>query len=115
MAKVACPKCNRKKLYKMSDGKRRCAGCQHEFIPHKLSLTFSRDEWKEILHLFLMEHSSNSIAGQRGFNKQMDIKALNKIRLVMIKDVSEIFSRTVEVDNTYVGGQWKNKRRLVRD
>jgi hypothetical protein len=59
VAKIASPKCNRKKLYKMSDGKRRCAGCQHEFIPHKLPLTFSRDEWKEILHLFLMEQSSN--------------------------------------------------------
>jgi transposase-like protein len=74
VAKIACPKCNRKKLYKMSDGKRRCAGCQHEFIPHKLPLTFSRDEWKEILHLFLMEQSSNSIAEQTGFNKQRVIR-----------------------------------------
>jgi transposase len=115
MAKIACPKCNQKKLYKMSDGKRRCALCQYEFIPHKLPLTFSRDEWKEILHLFLMEQSSNSIAEQTGFNKQRVMRALTKIRLVMIKDVPEIFSGTVEVDETYLGGQWKNKRRSVRD
>ena len=38
----------------MGDGKRRCARCQYEFIPHKLPLTFSRNEGKEILHLFLM-------------------------------------------------------------
>jgi transposase len=33
----------------------------------------------------------------------------------MTKDVLEIFSGTVEVDETYLGGQWKNKRRSVRD
>jgi len=115
MTKIACLKCNSKKLYKMSDGKRRCARCKYEFTPHKLPLTFSRDEWKEILHLFLMEQSSNSIAEQTGFDKQRVMRALTRIRLAMIKDVPDIFSGTVEVDETYLGGQWKNKRKTVRD
>ena len=112
MAKIACPKCNQKKLYQMSDGKRRCARCQYKFIHHKLPLTFSRNEWKEILHLFLMEQSSNSIAEQTGFNKQRVMRALTLIRREMTKDVPEIFSGTVEVDETYLGGQWKNKQKL---
>jgi len=99
----------------MSDGKRRCARCQYEFTPHKLPQTFSREEWKEIIHLFLMEQSSNSIAEQTGFDKQRVMRALTKIRLVMIQDVPDIFSGTVEVDETYLGGQWKNKRKIVRD
>jgi len=33
----------------------------------------------------------------------------------MTKDVPEIFSGTVEVDETYLGGQWKNKRKTLRD
>ena len=33
----------------------------------------------------------------------------------MTKDVPEIFSGTVEVDETYLGGQWKNKRKTIRD
>ncbi|MCK9593295.1 MAG: transposase, partial [Methanoregula sp.] len=37
------------------------------------------------------------------------------IRIVLVKDVPEIFSGTVEVDETYVGGQWKNKRKTIRD
>jgi transposase len=115
MTKLACLKCNSKKLYKMSDGKRRCARCHYEFTPHKLPLTFSRREWKEIIHLFLMEQSSNSIAERTGFDKQRVMRALTKIRLVMIKDVPDIFSGTVEVDETYLGGQWKNKRKSVRD
>ena len=88
---------------------------RYEFIPHKLPITFSRDEWKEILHLFLMEQSSNSIAEQTGFNKQRVMRALTIIRRVMTKDVPEIFSGTVEVDETYLGGQWKNKRKSVSD
>jgi transposase-like protein len=43
------------------------------------------------------------------------MRAIKKIRLVIIKDVPEIFSGTVEEDETYLGGQWKNKRRSVRD
>lgn len=99
----------------MSDGKRRCARCQYEFTPHKLPLTFSREEWKEIIHLFLLEQGSNSIAKQTGFDKQRVIRALTKIRLIMIKDVPEILSSTVEVDETYLGGQWKNNRKVIRD
>jgi transposase len=106
--KIAYPKCNQKKLKKMGDGKRRCARCQYEFIPHKLPLTFSRNEWKEIPHLFLMEQSSNSITEQLGFNKQRVMRALTLIRSAMTKDIPEIFSGTVEVDETYLGGQWKN-------
>jgi transposase len=115
MAKIACPKCNSKKLYNMQSGKRRCARCKYEFIPHKLPLTFSRDEWKKILHLFLMEQSSNSIAEQTGFEQRRVLRALTKIRFVMAKDIPEIFSGTVEVDETYLGGQWKNKRKTIRD
>jgi hypothetical protein len=33
----------------------------------------------------------------------------------MIKDISEIFSGTVEVNETHVGGQWKNKRKTIQD
>ena len=115
MAKIACPKCNSKKLYKLQSGKRRCAQCRHEFIPHKLPLTFSRDEWKKIIHLFLMEQSSNSINEQTGFEQRRVLRALTKIRFVMMQDVPEIFSGTVEVDETYIGGQWKNKRKTIRD
>jgi len=115
MAKIACPKCNSKKVYKLQSGKRRCAQCRYEFIPHKLPLTFSRDEWKKIIHLFLMEQSSNSINEQTGFEQRQVLRALTKIRFVMMKDVPEIFSGTVEVDETYLGGQWKNKRKTIRD
>jgi len=62
-----------------------------------------------------MEQSSNSISEQTGFEQRRILRALTKLRLVMTNDIPEIFSGTVEVDETYLGGQWKNKRKIIRD
>ena len=115
MAKISCPKCNGKKLYKMPTGRRRCAQCTYDFTPHRIPLRLTREEWREILHLFLMEQSSNSIVEQTGLDKKRVLRALTKVRMVLAKDVPEIFSGTVEVDETYLGGVWRNKRKVVRD
>jgi hypothetical protein len=37
------------------------------------------------------------------------------IRQALLRDVPEIFTGTVEVDETYLGGQWRNKRKVIRD
>ena len=47
---------------------------------------------------FFWEQSLNSIAEQTGFEQRRVLRALTKIRLVMTKDIPEIFSCTVEVD-----------------
>jgi len=99
----------------MSTGRRRCAQCKYDFFPHKLTLRFTRQEWREIIHLFLMKQSSNSIGEQTGFDKKRVLRALLKIRMVLAKDIPDIFSGTVEVDETYLGGAWKNKRKVIRD
>jgi transposase-like protein len=62
-----------------------------------------------------MEQNSNSIIERTRFERRRVFRALTKIRIVLAKDVPEIFSGTVEVDETYVGGQWKNKRKSIRD
>jgi len=115
MAKITCPKCKGKKLYKMRAGRRRCSQCKYDFTPHRLPLRLTREEWKEILHLFLMEQSSNSIVEQTGLEKKRVLRALTKVRLVLAREVPQIFSGTVEVDETYLGGAWRNKRKVVRD
>jgi hypothetical protein len=62
-----------------------------------------------------MEQSSDSIAEKTGFEQRRVLRELTRIRFVMAKDIPEIFSGTVEVDETYLGGQWKNKRKTIRD
>ena len=115
MTKISCPKCGEKKLYKMHTGRRRCAQCRYDFTPRRLPLRLTREQWREILHLFLMEQSSNSIVEQTGLDKKKVLRALTKVRMVLATDVPEIFTGTVEVDETYLGGAWRNKRKVVRD
>jgi len=58
-----------------------------------------------------MEQSLNSSAERTGFDKQRVLRALTKMCPVMIQDVLKVFSGTVEADETYLGGRWKNKRK----
>jgi hypothetical protein len=50
-----------------------------------------------------------------GFERGRVLRALTIILTSLMKDAPEIFSGTVEVDETALGGQWKNQRSLVRD
>jgi transposase-like protein len=88
----------------MRTGRKRCAQCKYDFTPHQLPLRLMKDEWREILHLFLMELSSNSIIEQTGLDKKRVLRALLRVRIVLTTDVPAIFSGTVEVDETYLRG-----------
>jgi transposase len=115
MVKISCQKCEAKKVYLLSNKKRKCSRCKYEFTPHRLPLYFTRDQWREIIRWFLLELSSQNISLRTGFERRRVLRALTIIRTSLTKDVPEIFSGTVEVDETYLGGQWKNKRRSIRD
>jgi len=75
----------------------------------------TRDQWKAIITWFLLEQSSQTIANRTGIERKRVLRALTWIRRVLIRDVPGVFSGTVEVDETYVGGRWKNKRKSIRD
>lgn len=115
MVKIQCPKCRSKKVYLLGNKKRRCSKCQYEFTPHRLPLRLTRDQWKDILNWFLLEQSSQNISIRTTLERRRVMRALTIVRRVLTKDVPEIFSGTVEVDETYLGGQWKNKRKTIRD
>jgi len=115
MVKIQCPKCRSKKVYLLGNKKRRCSKCQYEFTPHRLPLRLTRDQWKNILNWFLLEQSSQKISIRTSPERRRVMRALTIARRVLTKDVPETFSGTVEVDETYLGGQWKNKRKTIRD
>jgi len=58
--------------------------------------------------------SAKSISHETGINRQRIHRALTIVRTVMGKDVPDVFGGTVEVDETYIGGQWKNRRKKQR-
>ena len=115
MVRIQCPKCRSKKVYLLGTGKRRCARCHYDFTTHRLPLYLTKDQWKEIISWFLLEQSSQTISLRTSIERGRVLRALTIIRQVLIKDIPDVFSGTVEVDETYLGGQWRNKRKVIRD
>ncbi len=54
------------------------------------------------------------ISKETGINRARIMRALLYTRQAMARDVPTVFSGVVEVDETYIGGQWKNKRKAAR-
>lgn len=115
MIKIQCPKCQGKKLYKLGNGKRRCSQCHYEFSPHRLPLYLTRDQWRVILTWFLLEQSSQNIANRTSIERKRILRVLTVIRRVLTMDIPDSFSGIVEVDETNLGCQWRNTRKIVRD
>lgn len=64
---------------------------------------------------FVKGFSSQGIAQETGFDRKRILRALLVIRRLMAHDIPKVFSGKVEVDETYLGGQWKNKRRSQKN
>jgi len=63
---------------------------------------------------FLLEHPTNTILARVPVSKYKLLKTLALLRRAMTKDILDVFEGIVEVDETYLGGQWKNKRKQTK-
>ena len=108
--RLKCLRCGCKKLYSVRREKNRCSGCGYEWKPRKLPLHLTRQEWSKVLHWFLRGLPAVAISQETGIERKRVLRALTYVRMTFQKDIPEVFSGTVEVDETYIGGQWKNKR-----
>jgi len=111
MYQSKCKKCNGKKFWKVRRGKFRCKNCLYEFKPRLGKIALTRSQWKALLKWFLRCQSVNVVCEETGISKYKVLKALNLIRQIMAKDIPDVFEGIVEVDETYLGGQKKNKRK----
>lgn len=111
MYQSKCRKCGGKRFWKVRRGKLRCQNCLYEFKPKIGNLSLSRYRWKRLLKWFLRCQSVNVICEETGISKYKVLRALNFVRQAMIKDIPETFEGVVEVDETYLGGQKKNKNK----
>jgi transposase len=105
-----CPRCGNRKTYVIRRSKHRCSQCKYEWQPGRLPLRFPVSLWRPLLVHFFSTKSVPEITRQTGLHQQRIYRALFHVRLAMATDIPPVFRGTVEVDETYLGGQWKNKR-----
>lgn len=104
--KIKCSHCNNKDYWPLSDGRLKCKSCYRKFSRPKI---LDRKLLKQIVSEFLLEHSTNIILDRVNISKRKLLDILTLLRIEMTKDVPNVFEGIVEVDETYVGGKWKNK------
>ena len=109
-----CPRCGHPKSWGIRREKRRCAACRYEWRAAALPLRLTATEWRRLLRWFLLGHSAAVIAEETQVERKRVLRALLLVRERMAGDVPPIFTGTVEIDETYVGGAWRNKRRGSR-
>lgn len=103
-------KCFCSNFWQLSDGRLRCKICRRTFTPQKGLVKINFRLLKKIIQEFVLEHSTNVILERVKISKYKLLKVLTLLRIAMRKDVPAVFSGVVEVDETYLGGQMKNRR-----
>ena len=114
MSRAKCKKCSGKKFWKVRRCKLRCQKCGYEFVRKIGGVSLTRYQWKVLLKWFLRCQSTNVVAEETGISKYKILRGLTLIREVMAFDIPDDFAGEVEVDETYLGGQWKFKRKSVK-
>lgn len=105
-----CPNCpNRIKFWLLKDNRRKCSVCRKSFSINKHGVALERSVLRKTIAEFVLGHSTNTILARVSISKYKLLKILTLLRIEMTKDIPEVFEGTVEVDETYLGGQWKNK------
>jgi transposase len=112
-----CPRCNCRKLYKLSSEKRRCSRCKYTFhdfsgrwINHGL---LSCVQWLSLIKLFELELSVRKMAEQMNLAYNTVYQAVRKIRcsiLAHAPGANDLMDGEIELDECYFGGRRKGNR-----
>ncbi len=110
-----CPRCNTRKLYRLSDHRYRCSECKYTFhdfsgrwINHG---SLSCQQWLRIVKLFELEQSVRKIASQLNLDYGTAYKAVTTIRLaILTNQISPPLGSNLELDESYFGGHSKGNR-----
>jgi len=113
-----CPHCGFKRAWKLRRSKLKCKKCRHEYSADNYlkvpGVRATEMQWRLCVRIFLRERTIKRIAQETGFCHCQIEKIVVHLRLAMLNDTPVPFRGTTEVDETYIGGQRKNKKLHIR-
>lgn len=105
--KRICQECSNNKVWSLKDGRFRCTKCRKTFSDPKQRIRILKAKLRKVAQEILLEPSTDIILVRVDISKYVLLKILTPLRVAMTQDLPE-------VDETYLGGQWKNKRLSVK-
>ncbi len=117
MVQTTCPYCGFGRSWKLRREKRKCKRCRREWSKRTCPVAgFRVDEngWRTAVRIFLRERTARRLAEEVGVSLKTAQRIAVHFRQAMAQDVPTTMYGTIEIDETYIGGQRKNKRLHIR-
>lgn len=116
-ASPRCPSCDFSRSWKLRRSARRCKRCRKEWVPDRWlvkTICVARVGWAKLIAAFLRYRTLKAVRQHVPHSEYLVLRMVRAVRLVMENDVPKLLSGTVEVDETYIAGQWRNARWSIR-
>jgi len=117
MAKLSCPSCSYSRSWIVRGNKRKCKKCRREFSGKTYpvsSFRITKEEWTVAVRVFLRERTIKRLSEEVGISMKTAQRITEHFRICMTNEIPEPFTGITEMDETYVGGQRKNKKLHIR-
>jgi len=117
MPTVRCPKCHHARAWKLRRQRLKCKRCRSEFggvVYPVVGFRVSTDEWTVCIRTFLRERTIRRVTEETNRSHCLVERMVMHLRVRMASDVRGRCAGPVEMDETYIGGQRKNKRLHIR-
>lgn len=117
MKQTLCPSCGYSRSWSLRRGKKKCKRCRKEFSsqPYPVpGFRLTTETWQLAVQTFIRERSLLRVAAEASVSPRTAQRMTHLFRECMTKELWEPCSGIVEIDETYIGGQRKNKRLHIR-
>lgn len=112
-----CPFCSYTRAWKIRRDKRKCKKCRREFsskiYPVK-GIRSTEKQWKDCIKVFLRERTIKRIVEETNIPHCRIEYMVQHLRDCMVEVLPNKFEGPSEMDETYIGGQRKNKCLHIR-
>lgn len=113
-----CPHCGHTRSWPIRERARKCRRCRREWTARPAypvaGFRLTKRDWYQILDTYLRDGVGTALVRECGLEPKRVYRIVRRIQAVMDADVPKTFSGIAEVDVTFVGGAWKNKRIHIR-